>query len=137
MAESDEDVEVEGVDELGDEVLGALGGGELVPVLDVGVEVEVLGPLEQVLHLLGLDVEVAVVELGVDEGGVAVEGTRELGALAGLLGAVELVDELRLLRLLAAEVEVLEPLELGLSRAPLTSRCFLKYFSSRSSFLWW
>lgn len=38
-SKSDEDIEIYSVDEFGYEIFGTLGGGELVPILDICVEV--------------------------------------------------------------------------------------------------
>ena len=134
---SEHDIVLRGVDGLGDELLRALGGGEVVPVLDVVVEVEVLGPLQQFIHLLRLDVQVGHIQLAFDDIRLFVDGLGELPSLSLLLGGLHLFDDLNFLSLFPLCVDVAEPLEFGLPTSLLTMRCFLRYFSSLSCFLWW
>jgi hypothetical protein len=134
---SNEDIKICRVDEFRDEVLGTFRSGELIPILNIGVEVKILSPLKQFLHLLGLDVELLVVELVLHHFLIIVDGPGQRLALSCLLSLLHLLNQLRLLRLLALHIQILQPLQLSLSEVLFTNLCFLKYFSLRSSFLWW
>lgn len=125
---SNEDIKIYGVDKFRHEVLGTFRSGQLIPILNICVEVKVFSPLQQFLHLLRLDVELLVIEFVLHHLLIVVDCPGQLLALSCLLSLLHLLNQLRLLRLLPLHVQILQPLQFGLSKLLFTNRCFLKYF---------